>query len=195
MKHLFITSLLLMKAFTNTAQAEPRYRCEDIPWFEETLKQLHADCNVAPPAPGVCRAHGFIGNSPSETIQACSAPATPYSAQQCGAVLTCPPSIQFCRAHGYVGNIPAEAIRACSARGTPYSSIQCTEVLTCQGDIGYFIAKNYFGTTPEEAIIACSAAGTPYSKQQCSADVQCKGSAYFCQNWTLTVNAFKDSVK
>ncbi len=191
----FLSLNLSVNLFLSTAQADTGYRCEDIPWFESTLSQLHAQCNVAPPAPGVCRTKGFIGNTPTEAVAACSASGTPYTSSQCGAELTCPPSVQFCRAKGFVGNSPTEAVRGCSAAGTPYTSSQCTEELSCQGDFGYFVAKGFIGTTPEEAIRACSASGTPYTTQQCTTELQCKGSAYFCQNWTLTLNALKDSAK
>jgi hypothetical protein len=187
----FALSLLLL--VSTLASADPsQYRCEDIPWFEQTLRDLRSTCSVPAPAPGVCRALGYIGNSPEEAVNNCSGAGTPYGRAQCGADLTCPSSMSFCRAHGYVGSTPMDAIAACSGAGTPYGRQQCGENLSCQGNtIGYFIALGYVGNTPEEAINNCSGAGTPYGRQQCSAAVACRGSQYFCQNWTFTIRAFQ----
>ncbi len=176
-----LVSALALLVSAQAAWAD--YSCGDIPSFESQLRDLQARCNTPPPAPGVCRAKGYMGSTVAEAIAACSGAGTPYTSAQCGADLTCPSSIGFCRANGYVGDSPANALGACSGAGTPYTSAQCGAAMTCQGNYGFFRALGYIGDSPTTAVAACSGAGTPYTSQQCSADVKCIGSAYFCQNW------------
>jgi len=194
MRKFALFSALVISLFSTVSSADPRYRCEDIPWFEDTLRDLQSTCNVAPPAPGVCRALGYIGATPEETVRTCAGPGTPHGTAACGADLTCPASVNFCRAHGYIGATPQAAVAACAGPGTPHGTAACGEVLTCQGNTaGFFFAKGYIGATPEEAINACSGPGTPHGRQTCSAAVECRGSAYFCQNWTFTIRALRFS--
>lgn len=174
-------SVLAVLVSAQAAFAE--YQCEDIPDFEMQLRDLKDRCGAPAPAPGVCRARGYMGATVREVIAACSGPGTPYNAAECGADLKCPSSISYCSARGYVGDSPAQAVAACSGSGTPYNSGECGAALTCNGNFGFFRARGYVGDTAAAAVVACSGSGTPYNSQECSADVKCVGSAYFCQNW------------
>ena len=81
-----------------------------------------------------CKAKGYVGDTPTEAVAACSASSTPYGTETCGNDLVCyGDTFGYFRAKGYVGDTPEQAIQKCSAPSTPYGTETCSNDVKCVG--------------------------------------------------------------